>query len=81
MGLFRVNSTFNFVQTIGENRTGHQLITAPLAAAISPFQIPPSTPESEMCETGKTRPDHNRWENPLLFSNSDVGSLMFPTKP
>ena len=27
------------------------------------------------------RPDHNHQENPLLFSNSDVGSFKSPTKP
>ena len=59
-----------------ENEIGRQLIKAPLAAAaISPFQIPPQTPESEMCEKEKNRPDHNYRENSLLFWNSDVGSL------
>ena len=59
MGLFRVNFSFNFVQTIGENEIGCQLIKAPLAAAISPLEIPPQPPESEMCEIGKNREDHN----------------------
>ena len=58
------------------NEIGRQLIKKPRAAAISPFQIPPQTPVSEMCETGKTRPDHNHRENPLLFSNGDAGSLI-----
>ena len=55
---------------------------APLAAAaISPFQIPPQTPESEMWKKETNRADHNHQENPLLFSKSDVSSLTSPTKP
>ena len=38
-------------------------------------------PESEMCEMGTNRQDHNHRENPLLFSNSDAGSLTSLTKP
>ena len=34
-----------------------------------------------MYSTNPKRPDHNHRENPLLFSNSDVGSLTSPTKP
>ena len=55
------------MQTIGENGIGCQLIKAPPAAVISPFEIPPQALESEMCERGKNRPDHNHRENSLLF--------------
>ena len=34
-----------------------------------------------MCTANPNRPDHNHQENPLLLSNSDVGSLTSPTKP
>ena len=59
-----------------ENEIGRQLFKAPLAAAaVSPFQIPPQTPESEMCEKEKNRPDLSYRENSLLFWNSDAGSF------
>ena len=34
-----------------------------------------------MCSVNHSRPDHNHRQNPLLFTNSDVGSLTSPTKP
>ena len=43
-------------------------VKAHLAATISPFKIPPEPPESEICETGTNRIDHNhRGESSALF--------------
>ena len=58
------------IQLRGE--IGHQLVKAPMAAAISLFMIT----TMNTCE--QARPQQ-RGLRPLLFSNSDVGSLTSPT--
>ena len=54
----------------------HQHIQAPLAAAISPLAISPSTLMNEMNEM---RPDHNTWNYYALLFETSVWVLLRPT--
>ena len=63
--------------TIQLNDIGHQLVKAPMAAAISPFMISLTHPTHEYMWTGQTTAPGTTSLS-VLFSNSDVGSLTSP---